>query len=42
MINKEYGNIGTNVGYFYFGITTAVFALTLLRSGNWQIQLGTD
>lgn len=30
MINEEYGNMGTNVGYFYFGITTAIFALTLL------------
>lgn len=28
MLNADYGNMGTNVGYFYFGITVAVILLT--------------
>ncbi|CAG7922487.1 unnamed protein product [Penicillium olsonii] len=30
MLNPEYGNMGANVGYFYFGVTIAVLALTYL------------
>ncbi|KAJ5689450.1 mfs monosaccharide transporter protein [Penicillium macrosclerotiorum] len=30
MLNPEYGNMGTNVGYFYFGITVAVLVLVFL------------
>ncbi|KAJ9149787.1 Major facilitator superfamily domain, general substrate transporter [Pleurostoma richardsiae] len=29
MLNEDYGNMGTNVGYFYAGITAAIFVLTL-------------
>jgi sugar porter (SP) family MFS transporter len=25
MLNKEYGNMGTNVGYFYFGLTVIIW-----------------
>lgn len=25
MLNKEYGNMGTNVGYFYFGLTVVIW-----------------
>ena len=28
MLSKDYGNMGTNVGYFYFGVTLVVLALT--------------
>lgn len=28
MLNVSYGNMGTNVGYFYFGITVVILALT--------------
>jgi MFS transporter, SP family, sugar:H+ symporter len=28
MLHAEYGNMGTNVGYFYFAITVVVIALT--------------
>ncbi|KAF5012543.1 hypothetical protein FDECE_1410 [Fusarium decemcellulare] len=30
MLNAEYGNMGTNVGYFYFGITIVIIILTFL------------
>lgn len=30
MLNASYGNMGTNVGYFYFGITIVIIALTWL------------
>ncbi|KAI1850942.1 hypothetical protein JX265_007267 [Neoarthrinium moseri] len=30
MLNAEYGNMGTNVGYFYFAITVVVIILTFL------------
>lgn len=30
MINEEYGNMGTNVGYFYFGLTTFYFIFMFL------------
>ena len=28
MLSEEYGNMGTNVGYFYFGVTVVVLAFT--------------
>lgn len=30
MLNEDYGNMGTNVGYFYFGVTAVIFVLTFL------------
>ncbi|KAK6380655.1 hypothetical protein LTS17_004855 [Exophiala oligosperma] len=30
MLNKDYGDMGTNVGYFYFGITVVWFILVFL------------
>ncbi|KAJ3549220.1 hypothetical protein NM208_g601 [Fusarium decemcellulare] len=30
MLNAEYGNMSTNVGYFYFGITIVIIVLTFL------------
>ena len=30
MINPSYGNMGTNVGYFYFGLTIMLLALTII------------
>jgi SP family sugar:H+ symporter-like MFS transporter len=30
MLSASYGNMGTNVGYFYFGVTTAMLILTWL------------
>ncbi|KAJ6014610.1 mfs monosaccharide transporter protein [Penicillium herquei] len=30
MLNVQYGNMGSNVGYFYFGVTVAVLILTFL------------
>ena len=30
MINKQYGNMGTNVGYFWFGLTTFYFFFMLV------------
>ncbi|KAJ5099489.1 mfs monosaccharide transporter protein [Penicillium argentinense] len=30
MLNPEYGNMGVNVGYFYFGVTVGVLFLTFL------------
>ena len=27
MLSKDYGNMGTNVGYFYFGVTVAMAVL---------------
>ena len=30
MINPAYGNMGTNVGYFYFGLTVILIAVTVL------------
>ncbi|OQD73439.1 hypothetical protein PENDEC_c015G06410 [Penicillium decumbens] len=30
MLNVNYGNMGVNVGYFYFGLTVAVLLLTFL------------
>lgn len=30
MLNVHYGNMGVNVGYFYFGLTVAVLILTFL------------
>jgi hypothetical protein len=27
MFNSEYGNMGTNVGYFYFGLELIMFVL---------------
>lgn len=30
MLSKDYGNMGTNVGYFYFGVTIVVLAFTFL------------
>lgn len=28
MLNPSYGNMGTNVGYFYFGVTVVIIILT--------------
>lgn len=30
MLNPSYGDMGTNVGYFYFGVTFAIIVLTTL------------
>lgn len=30
MLSKDYGNMGTNVGYFYFGVTAVVLMFTYL------------
>ncbi|KAI0484822.1 general substrate transporter [Xylariaceae sp. FL0804] len=30
MLGADYGDMGTNVGYFYFGVTAAIIALTAL------------
>ena len=30
MINPQYGNMGTNIGYFYFGLELALFAIFFL------------
>ncbi len=30
MLNKDYGNMGTNVGYFYFGTTVATLILVVI------------
>lgn len=30
MISPDYGNMGTNVGYFYFGLTIVLLALTII------------
>lgn len=30
MLNPDYGNMGSNVGYFYFGVTVGVLILTFL------------
>jgi SP family sugar:H+ symporter-like MFS transporter len=30
MLSADYGNMGTNVGYFYFGVTVVIAALVFL------------
>ncbi|KAJ5183827.1 hypothetical protein N7492_001443 [Penicillium capsulatum] len=30
MLNPDYGNMGSNVGYFYFGVTVGILILTFL------------
>ena len=41
MINKEYGNMGTNVGYFYFGLTLVdlvVIFFVLPETGQLSLE----
>lgn len=41
MINKKYGNMGTNVGYFYFGLLIIWFFVTyfaLPETGNLSLE----
>ena len=39
MLSKDYGNMGTNVGYFYFGVTVAMAVLIFVFVRDAQLTL---